>query len=197
MTDHRVPQDAEGRRAELLFSASEIEERVRSLAEEIRDDFAGEDLVVVGVFMGAFLFLADLVRALRLPCEVDGIWLSSYEGGRSSSGRIRVCRDVEAKIEGRSVLVVEDIVDTGRTLRFLRDHLGRSEPRRLAAVALVDKKARREAEATVDYVGFMLEEGFLVGYGMDDDERHRALPAVYRMPGAPTGPDRDARDLET
>lgn len=167
---------------ELLFTREQIVERIKQIAEQVDQDFHGSRLVVVGVLKGAFLFAADLIRELTTETEIDFIWLSSYGTERFSAGEIRVQKDLELPIRGRDVLVVEDIVDTGLSLKFLKQHLMLREPARLAFAGLVDKKAARMTEVSIDYVGFEVAQGFLVGYGMDDAGLYRGLPEIYRLP---------------
>ena len=166
-------------RLESLFSQREIEEAVSRLAEEISRDYQGKRPLLIGVLKGAFVFLADLVRHLSIPVEIDFVRLSSYGSQMETSGIVRMGKDIESDIEGRDVIIVEDIVDTGLSLRSLRDHLLARKPSSLRICALVDKKARRQVEIDVDYVGFEMEEGFIVGYGIDYDERYRQLPEIY------------------
>jgi len=158
---------------------------VGRLASEISTDYRGKRPLLIGVLKGAFVFLADLIRHLTIPVEVDFVRLSSYGSGMVSSGRIRVTKELESEIEGRDVLIVEDIVDTGLSLRYLVDDLRSRRPATLRICTLVDKKARRQVEVEVDYVGFEIEEGFIVGYGIDYDERYRELPAIYVVEKSP------------
>jgi len=167
---------------ELLYERGEIAKAVTDLAGEIRGRYAGKDLVVVGVLKGAFMFLSDLVRALDLPVEVDFIWLTSYGKKRYASGEVRIKKDLETSIAGRHVLVVEDIVDTGVTLRFLIDHLRQRGPASVSICALIDKPRYRMTPVELDFVGFELDEGYVVGYGLDDGEKYRELPDILRMP---------------
>lgn len=163
----------------LLFSREEIEEAVRRLGQQISSDYRGRMPLLIGVLKGAFVFLADLIRHLSIPVEVDFVRLSSYGAGKETSGVVRMGKDLEADIRGRDVIVVEDIVDTGISLRFLLDELSSRGPATLRVCALVDKKHRREVPVEVDYVGFEIESGFIVGYGIDYAERYRELPDIY------------------
>ncbi len=163
----------------ILYSRERIDQRVKALAGEVSRDFSGKDLVVVGVLKGSFMFMADLIRAMTVPCTIDFIRLASYGSATVSSGKIRITKDVETPITGRDVLVVEDIVDTGLTLAFLKEKLMARNPRTLKFCTLIDKKHRREVEFHSDYVGFDLDQGFVVGYGLDFDEKARYLPDVY------------------
>jgi hypoxanthine phosphoribosyltransferase len=164
---------------EILIPRSAIEKRVRELAHEISRDYEGGELIVIGVLKGAFIFMADLIRALAIPCRVDFIRLASYGSGSTSTGQVVVTKDIEISIEGRDVLVVEDIVDTGVTLSFLVEKLRGKAPRSLKVCAFLDKRRRRKVPFEADYVGFTIEDGFVVGYGLDFDEKARFLPDVY------------------
>ena len=161
-----------------LFSRQEIAEAVARLAVEISADYADKQLVLVGVLKGAFVFLADLIRDLTIPVEIDFVRLASYGSRKESSGEVAVKKDVEITLAGKDVLIVEDIVDTGLSLTFLMDHLGTHNPSSLRVCALVDKKFRRKIEVTVDYTGFAIDDGFIVGYGIDFNERYRSLPDI-------------------
>ncbi|MBN1253711.1 MAG: hypoxanthine phosphoribosyltransferase [Deltaproteobacteria bacterium] len=163
----------------LLFSQQEIAETVTKLAREISADYADKQLILIGVLKGAFVFLADLIRALTIPVEIEFIRIASYGAHKESSGEIKIKQDVEIVLEGKDVLVVEDIVDTGLSLTFLVDHLRRKNPSSLKVCALVDKRTRREIEAQVDYTGFVMDDGFIVGYGIDFNEEYRALPEIF------------------
>lgn len=163
----------------ILISREDIARRVTDLAVQISQDYAGRDLVVVGVLKGAFIFLADLVRALSFPVEIDFVRLHSYGDGTRPSGEVHITKDVELPLIDRDVLIVEDIVDIGFTLSFLRQHLATHRPRTLKICCLIDKRERREAEIPLDYVGFLVESGFLVGYGLDCGEKGRTLPDIY------------------
>lgn len=164
-----------------LYSRREVGERVRALARQIRHDYRGHDLVVVGVLKGAFVFLADLVRALRRPVAVDFVGLSSYGHGTEPSGPVSITTPLRLPVEGKDVLVVEDILDTGLSMQALLDHLRARAPRSIRVCALLDKPARRRTPIAPDYVGFTVADGFVVGYGIDYAEKYRELPEVYRV----------------
>ena len=164
---------------EILIQRSDIEKRVRELARQISHDYEGGELIVIGVLKGAFIFMADLIRALAIPCRVDFTRLASYGSDSISSGQVVVTKDIEISIEDKDVLVVEDIVDTGVTLSFLVEKLREKAPRSLKVCAFLDKKRRRKVPFEADYVGFTIEDGFVVGYGLDFDEKARFLPDVY------------------
>jgi hypoxanthine phosphoribosyltransferase len=163
----------------LLFSKKEIAEAVARLAREISADYADKRVVLVAVLKGAFVFLADLVRQLTIPAEIEFMRIASYGSRKESSGEITVKKDVEIPLADTDVLIVEDIVDTGLSLKFLIDHLREHNPASLKVCALVDKQSRREIEVQVDYTGFAMADGFLVGYGIDFNEQYRSLPEIF------------------
>jgi hypoxanthine phosphoribosyltransferase len=163
------------------ISPDDVERHVNDLARLINQDYEGKSLVVVGILNGACIFLSDLVRRLSMPVEIDFVRLSSYGKGAETSGTIEITKDVELPIEGRHVLIVEDIVDTGTTLVWFLDYLKRRLPESVKICALVDKMERREIEVPLDYVGIPVEKGFLVGYGLDFAEKHRNLPGIYEV----------------
>jgi len=165
----------------VVYSAEQIREAVVRLAEAINLDFAGQHVHLIGVLKGSFLFLADLVRHLRVPCSVDFVRLSSYGPATSSSGTVRELISLADPVSGRHVVVVEEIVDSGRTLAKLLRNLDDAGAASVRVCALVDKTGRREVEVPVHYRGFRIEDGFLVGYGLDLDEKYRNLPAIYVM----------------
>ena len=171
-----------------LIEAEEIARRVDALAAGIEAAFReSERLVVVGLLRGSFVFVADLVRRLSLPLEVDFLEVASYGAGTESSGEVRILKDLRTPIEGRDVLVVEDIVDTGRTLARVLDLLAARRPARLEVCALLSKPARREVEVPVRWIGFEIPDVFVVGYGIDYAQENRNLPwigAVELRPGA-------------
>ena len=166
-------------RKKILYSKEVIDQRVKDLADAISRDLKGKEVVLVGVLNGAFIFLADLARYLKVPHSVDFTRLASYGSGLVSSGSITVTKDIETDIEGKEVVIVEDIIDTGITMAFLRERLEKGRPASIRICTLIDKKRRRETSIDADYVGFDLDEGFIVGYGLDFDERFRCLPDIY------------------
>jgi hypoxanthine phosphoribosyltransferase len=162
-----------------LISAKSIAARIEALAHEIEREFAGTDkLVVVGLLRGSFVFIADLVRELDLPVEVDFMETSSYGNSTESSREVRILKDLRGKIEGRDVLVVEDIVDTGHTLAHVLNLLRSRRPAKLRSIALLDKPARREVDVVADWTGFEIPDAFVVGYGIDYAQRNRNLPHI-------------------
>ena len=165
-----------------LISAKAIAARVEALAREIADHFAGTDkLVVAGLLRGSFVFIADLVRELDLPVEVDFLEASSYGDAMESSREVRILKDLRGPIEGRDVLLVEDIVDTGHTLRHVKALLATRSPARLRTIALLDKSSRREVDVAADWIGFSIPDEFVVGYGIDYAQRDRNLPFIGKV----------------
>lgn len=160
----------------VLIPAEDLTARVGDLGRQIRADYAGRTPMLVGVLKGAVVFLADLMRAIDAPCECDFIALSSYGASTRSSGIVELTKDLSVPIEGRDVLIVEDIVDTGRTLAYLLRNLETRQPATLRVCTLLDKAARREVPVTLDYVGFQIPDEFVVGYGLDFAGLYRNLP---------------------
>ena len=169
---------------DILLSAEQIQRRVAELARAIRHDFP-DDLHLVAVLKGAFVFVADLARQLSGDVSLDFITLASYGHGTTSTGAVRHLGDLQMPLEGRNVVIVEDIVDTGRTLASLQQALRAHQPRALATVCLLDKPSRRQVDVGVDYVGFTIQDHFVVGYGLDLAERYRHLPYVGVIPATP------------
>ncbi len=161
-----------------LLTADQIHARIVELAAEIRRDAPDAALHFIGVLKGSVFFLADLVRALPGTCTLDFIAVSSYAGGTTSSGEVRMLKDVDRGLQDRHVIVVEDIVDTGLTLAYLQDILRARGPRTLRTACLLSKPSRRKVEVPVDYIGFTIEDHFVVGYGLDFDEHYRHLPYI-------------------
>lgn len=165
----------------LILSTSQIHDRVEELATRIARDYRGRRLVLLGVLNGAFIFAADLCRAIDLDLEIDFIRVASYGTAKVSSGNIRLLKEPSIDLTGKDVLLVEDIVDTGTTMAWLRDHFRCSPAASVRICSLIDKKERRAVPVEVDYVGFDLNRGFLVGYGLDCAEQYRNLPAIYSL----------------
>ena len=166
---------------ETLVSSEELQKRVAELGRQISEEYAGRDLFMVGVLKGAVLFLADLMRHVDVPCEIDFMAISSYGSGTESSGVVRILKDLDAPIAGRHVLVVEDIVDSGLTLQYLFRNLGARNPASLEVCALLTKPERRKVEMATRYVGFEIPDKFAIGYGLDHAERFRNLPYVAAL----------------
>lgn len=178
----------------VLIGEAELQRRIRELAAEINKDYKGLDLLLIGVLKGSFMFLADLLRHLDPDTHVDFMGTSSYGARTQSSGEVRITKDLEHSPAGRHVLLVEDIVDTGLTLRYLVDALRARGPASLKICALLDKPARRRIRIGLDYYGFIIPNAFVVGYGLDYDERYRGLPFVGVMKSLPEVKDSAKRD---
>jgi hypoxanthine phosphoribosyltransferase len=166
---------------EVLVTSEELQRRVAELGEEISRDYAGRSLLLVGVLKGAVFFLSDLMRFIDIPVEVDFMAVASYGSATDSSGVVRILKDLDAAIEDRDVLIVEDIVDSGLTLQYLLRNLGSRNPRTLEVCALLTKPERRKVDLPTRYVGFEIADRFVVGYGLDYAERHRNLPFVAAL----------------
>ncbi|HEX6701150.1 MAG TPA: hypoxanthine phosphoribosyltransferase [Gaiellaceae bacterium] len=164
--------------SEVLIDEDRLRARISELGEEISADYAGREPLLIGVLKGAVFFMADLMRHLTVPCEVDFMAISSYGASTDSSGVVRILKDLDINIEGRDVLVVEDIIDSGLTLSYLIRNLEAREPASLEVCALLTKPARREIDVPVRYVGFEIPNRFVIGYGLDFAERYRNLPYV-------------------
>jgi hypoxanthine phosphoribosyltransferase len=163
---------------EILVGAEELQRRVEDLGAEISRDYEGRDLVMIGVLRGAVLFLADLLRHLSVPCEIDFMAVSSYGSQTDSSGVVRILKDLDSSIEGRHALIVEDIIDSGLTLQYLLRNLRARNPASLEVCALLTKPERRRVELPIRYVGFEIPDRFVIGYGLDHAQRYRNLDYV-------------------
>jgi hypoxanthine phosphoribosyltransferase len=164
--------------SEVLIDEETLRGRIAELGEEISRDYAGRDLLLVGVLKGAVFFMADLMRHLTVPCEIDFMAISSYGAATDSSGVVRILKDLDINIEGRNVLIVEDIIDSGLTLAYLMRNLESREPASLEVCCLLTKPERREIDVNVRYTGFEIPNKFVIGYGLDFAERYRNLPYV-------------------
>jgi hypoxanthine phosphoribosyltransferase len=172
---------------EVLVESEQLQRRVAELGDQISHDYAG-GVLLIGILKGAVLFLADLMRHLRIPCEIDFIAVSSYGSATDSSGVVRILKDLESSIEGRDVLIVEDIVDSGLTLHYLLRSLRARGPRSLEVCALLDKPERRRVELPIRYVGFEIPDRFVIGYGLDHNQRYRNLEYVAVLAEDATAP---------
>jgi len=166
------------RQPKVLITHDEIRQAITKLAAEIRRDYQGKQPLLIGILKGSFVFMADLVRELGLPVEVDFVKVSSYGTSMETSGKIRMMHGLKTKIKGRDVLIVEDIVDTGLTISFLINYLQKKGPASLRVCALTDKPSRHEIPVTIDYLGFTVPNKFIVGYGIDWNEKFRYLPDI-------------------
>jgi hypoxanthine phosphoribosyltransferase len=164
---------------EILIPREKIRKRVKDLAERIGSDYEGKEPVLIGVLNGVIFFIADLAREMTIPVKMDFIRAASYGSGMTSSGTVKLTKGVEIPIQGKPVILVEDIVDTGLTLTHIIKKIGRTGPESIRICALIDKTERRDLDVSIDYCGFKIEEGFLVGYGLDHDEQYRHLPDIY------------------
>ena len=175
--------EIKGRKAEILISEENIKNKVKELAKEIASDFENKEILVVGILKGAFIFTADLVRELQeyLNVKIDFIQVSSYHTGMESSGEVIFVKDMSTDIKGKNVLIVDDIIDTGRTLEALVEALKQREPNILKTCVLLDKKERREVNYDADFVGFVIPDKFVIGYGLDWAEEGRALKDIYAI----------------
>lgn len=166
---------------EILVQPDALEQRVKAIGAQITSDYSDRQPLLVGVLKGAVFFLADLMRAIDMPCEVDFMAVASYGSATDSSGVVRILKDLDAPIEGRDVLIIEDIVDSGLTLQYLLRNLGARNPRSLDVCALLTKPTRRKVELPTRYVGFEIPDRFAIGYGLDYKERFRNLPYVAAL----------------
>ena len=163
---------------EVLVSTEELADKVREMGKAIDADYAGKDILMVGVLRGAVIFMADLARAVSRPVTIDFMAVSSYGASTHSSGVVRILKDLDEEVEGRHVLIVEDIIDSGLTLKYLYDNLKSRRPASIKICALMSKPSRRKVDVPVDYTGFTIPDHFVVGYGLDYAEKYRNLPFV-------------------
>ena len=162
----------------ILFSEEQLKARVREIAGQIDRDFAGKEPMLISVLRGSFIFMADLMRSITLPCTVDFMAVSSYGAGTTSSGQVKITKDLSESIEGRDIIVVEDILDSGNTLSYLLQILQARHPASMKLCTLLDKPDRRIKPVHVDYSGFSIPDEFVVGYGLDFDQKYRNLPYI-------------------
>lgn len=163
---------------EVLFSEEVLIKRIKELGKNISEDYEGKDLLVVGILKGSVIFAAELIKNISIPCEIDFMAVSSYGNSTETSGVVRILKDLDQHIEGKEILIVEDIVDTGVTLTYLLEYLKARKARSVEIVSLLNKPARRKAELDVKYIGFEVPDGFIVGYGIDYAEKYRNLPFI-------------------
>lgn len=162
-----------------IFTSEEIDSRVKELGLKLSDQYRGSDLLVIGLLRGSFIFVADLIRAMNIKLEVDFLTTSSYEDQEFSSGEVKIYNDLRAPVEDRDVLVVDDIIDTGHTLKSVMEHINNLNPKSLKSCVLLDKPKRREVSIEADYVGFTIEDIFIVGYGLNYGNYYRNVPYIY------------------
>jgi hypoxanthine phosphoribosyltransferase len=177
------PEETKYEVGEILVGAEDLRRRVKELAAEVSRDYEGKDLVLIGVLKGAVFFVADFMRELTVECEVDFMAVASYGSATKSSGVVRILKDLDTVIEGRHVLIVEDIVDSGLTLQYLLRNLAGRQPASLEVCALLIKPARQKVDLKAKYIGFEIPDRFVVGYGLDHAERYRNLPFVAALEG--------------
>ena len=166
---------------EVLISREKVEARIAELAKEIEKDYAGKELVCVGLLKGSVMFMADLIKAVDLDLRIDFMKVSSYGSGTNSTGVVKILKDVDVDLAGKDVLIVEDIIDTGLTILNVKDFLSKKNPNSVRVCTLLDKPSRRVVEVKGEYVGFEIPDEFVVGYGLDLDEKYRNLPFVGRF----------------
>ncbi len=167
----------------IQISSEQIQQRIAILGQEIKKDYEGKDLHLIGVLNGAFIFMADLARAIDLPLSVDFLSVSSYGSSQESSGEVRLTKDLNTSLKGKHVLFIEDIVDTGLTINYLLHYLQGREPLSLNVVSLLSKPARRKVEVPIAYLGFEIEDAFVYGYGLDIDQAYRNIPFITSQKG--------------
>lgn len=163
---------------EILFSSEVLSEKVKELAEKITNDYNGKELVVVGILKGSVIFAAELIKNISIKCEIDFMAVSSYGNSTETSGVVRILKDLDSNIEGKHILIVEDIVDTGTTLKYLLEYLKARKANSIEIVSLLNKPARRKVDLDVKYIGFEVPDAFIVGYGIDYAEQYRNLPYI-------------------
>lgn len=163
---------------DIMYTKTQIEEKVKELGARITNDYKNEEILLIGILKGAFIFMADLVRSIDLPLEVDFMSVSSYGMSTVSSGEVKINKDLDYSIKGKNVLIVEDIVDTGLTLNYIKGILQKREPKSVKICCLLDKPSRRKADISPEYIGFSIPDEFIVGYGLDYAEKYRNYPAV-------------------
>jgi hypoxanthine phosphoribosyltransferase len=172
-----------GKGIKIIISRRELEKKVKELGNRISRDYSGKELILIGILKGSFVFLSDLVRQIKIPHEVDFMAVASYGQEIEGSGVVKLIKDLSVNIQGKDVLIIEDIVDTGLTLNFIRKNLLLRNPKSLEIVALLDRKERRKVQIPLRYVGFTVPNEFVVGYGLDLGEKYRNLPHIAKIEG--------------
>ncbi|MBQ2095969.1 MAG: hypoxanthine phosphoribosyltransferase [Firmicutes bacterium] len=163
---------------EVLISREQLADKVAELGAKISEDYKGEELFLIGILKGSVPFMADLMRAITLDVEMDFMSVSSYGSGTKTSGVVRILKDLDSDIAGKNVLIVEDIIDSGLTLAYLKEYLAKRNPKSIKIVTMLSKPARRKADIEADYTGFVVDDKFIVGYGLDIDQKYRNLPYI-------------------
>jgi len=173
--------EIKGKKATILIPENQIKQRVKQLASQISQDYRDKELLVVGILKGSFIFMADIVRELQVKTYIDFMQVSSYHTGIESSGKVVFIKDISGDIKGKNVLIIDDIIDTGRTLKALVEALSQRQPQSLKTCVLLDKKEKREVDYDADYVGFEIPDRFVIGYGLDWAEEGRTLRDIYAL----------------
>ena len=163
---------------EILYDEEALRKKIKEMGKKISEDYKGKDLILIGVLKGSVIFMADLMKEINIPCNMDFMAVSSYGNSSETSGVVRILKDLDFEIENRDVLIVEDIIDSGITLRYLVDYLKGRKPASIEIVCLLNKQERRKADINVKYIGFDVPDYFIVGYGLDYDEKYRNLPYI-------------------
>jgi hypoxanthine phosphoribosyltransferase len=165
----------------VIIKKDQLKKRIKKLADEISNDYEDKNPVLVGILKGSFIFMADLTRQLKIPHQIDFISVASYGSGKQASGVVKWLKDLSINIEGKHVIIVEDVIDSGLTLNYIRNNLLTRNPKSLQVVTLLDKKKRRKIEVPLKYAGFSIPDEFVVGYGLDYDEKYRNLPYIAQL----------------
>ncbi|MCJ8342826.1 MAG: hypoxanthine phosphoribosyltransferase [Cetobacterium sp.] len=166
---------------DVMISQEEIQKRIKELAREIEKDYEGKELICLGLLKGSIMFMADLLKEVNLPLAMDFMKVSSYHGGTDSTGVVKILKDVDLDITGKNILIIEDIIDTGLTLQYVKNFLGSKKPNEIKVCSLLDKPSRRKVEMVGEYIGFEIPDEFVLGYGLDYDEYYRNLPFVGKV----------------
>ena len=182
------------RLGDVMIGREELQERVQELGEQISRDYRGETIMAVGILKGAVIFMSDLVRALNVECSLEFMTVSSYGGGTQSSGEVRIKKDLDRSIEGENVLIIEDIIDSGHSMRYLKETLSKRGAKSIRICTLLDKPSRRVVEIEPDYSGFTVDDVFTVGYGMDYDKKYRNLPCISYLEEVEDEGEEDGED---
>lgn len=167
----------------ILYTEEEILQRAKEIATQISEDYADEELILIGTLKGAILWMSDIMKNLSIDTKIDFMVASSYGSGMTSSGVVKVKKDIETDIYGKSVLIIEDIVDTGTTLKYIKEHLADRKPKSVKICTLLDKPTGRKVDIEADYIGFKVDDLFIVGYGLDYDQKYRNLPYISYLEG--------------
>lgn len=167
----------------ILFTEKQIQKRAKEIGEEITKEFAGEEVILIGTLKGSCLWMADIMKAISLDVKIDYIWASSYGSSTTTSGIVTIKKDIETDLHGKNVIIIEDIIDTGTTLNYIKNQLKERNPKCVKICSMLDKPSRRIADVQGDYIGFEIENLFVVGYGLDYDQKYRSLPYVSFLEG--------------